>query len=64
MSDDGEYEWTYTYSPQTFRLLSTVLAGDPNLDVMEALERYAGRAGELESLLYTANIGHTFFAWP
>lgn len=63
--DGDEYEWTYTYSPDTIPAVVEVLGGDSGDDVLDVLEGWRGeRSYDLEQALRDSGIPRDTFTWP
>jgi hypothetical protein len=68
VSDDGEYEWSYTYGAEVIPALVAALGGEVGENILELLARkYVGTAGsyELERVLRATGdtIPHAFSCW-
>lgn len=61
VSGDGEYEWFKTFAPENVPPVVALLDGQTGEDVLDMLERWAGRSYELEALLRDSGIPHELF---
>lgn len=65
VSDDGEYEWTWTTEAADLPQLIELLGGDPDVDVLDLLgQRYTGEGSyELEKILGDSATPSRFTRW-
>lgn len=66
MSDDGEYEWGYSFKPEDVPVLFTALGGLPGEDIIDVLERrFSGEnAYRLGRALDASGVPHGFWSYP
>ena len=66
VSDDGEYEWNYTYDAAVVPAVVAALGGAPGDDVLDLLQRHwtGARSYELEKRLRESKLPHGFWRWP
>lgn len=67
ISSDGEYEWTYTFDPDSIPALCAALGGTEDDDILDLLERRFTGAGsyDLEQIMRDTRtaIPRGFWSW-
>lgn len=63
IGSDGEYEWSRVFAPDDIPKVIELLDGERGEDVLSVLQRWVGRADELEDRIGDSDIPHELFTY-